>query len=218
MPTILCEVCGAPFQVRPYRAKTARFCSKRCGGSWHCRNRLNTGSKPHMLGNKYGQGKRPTNAFVSEAVRGERNLRWTERLKLTCAFCKQPFEAIPWVVRQNNNKALFCSVQCRSRYRSVFLSGPNAADWKGGKTTYRGPDWPEARTRVIVEQRGFCAHCSVFKGKRLPVHHIKPFRDFLTSREANQRGNLIGLCPRCHMRMENGKAPLGPVLSLPVPP
>jgi predicted HNH restriction endonuclease len=34
------------------------------------------------------------------------------------------------------------------------------------------------------------------------VHHIRPFREFRDSAEANQRENLIGLCQSCHMKTE----------------
>lgn len=201
MATNICTICQRPFTPRrPCQIKTARFCSRRCGGKWHTRTRLNTGSKPYMRGNQFRKGIPPTNPLTSERAKAIHTKG--ETLPLVCHFCGNPFEVRAWVARQPSNTNKFCSVQCRSRFRSVFLSGPNAPDWKDGKTTYRGSDWPAARIQVIVKQRGFCAHCGVFRGKRLPVHHIKPFREFATSKEANQRSNLIGLCQRCHMRME----------------
>jgi hypothetical protein len=30
MKTLKCETCGVPFEVKPYREKTARFCSSKC--------------------------------------------------------------------------------------------------------------------------------------------------------------------------------------------
>jgi predicted HNH restriction endonuclease len=36
----------------------------------------------------------------------------------------------------------------------------------------------------------------------LPVHHIKPFREFDHPEEANKPENLIGLCQSCHMKRE----------------
>jgi hypothetical protein len=205
MITICCEVCGEPFEVKPYRVKTARFCSFKCSGFWHARQRLNTGSKPHMRGNKYRLGKKPTNAGIPSELRGDKHPKWTPRLSFTCAFCEATFQKVAWLARKHDHTNRFCSALCRSRYRSVFLSGSNAPDWKGGRVNYRGLDWPQARTQVIVEQRGYCAHCEVFKGKSLPVHHIKPFREFPTSKEANRRDNLIGLCQRCHMKVENAR-------------
>jgi hypothetical protein len=58
-----CEVCGGVFQVKAYRAKTARFCSFKCGGSWHAKKRLPTVVSAAMKGNKRREGLPPSNAF-----------------------------------------------------------------------------------------------------------------------------------------------------------
>lgn len=51
MIALACEICGTPFQVKPYRAKTARFCSRRCGGTWHLRHRKIHLLAPDLRGN-----------------------------------------------------------------------------------------------------------------------------------------------------------------------
>lgn len=70
-----CEECGASYEVKPYRAATARFCSQVCGGAWHARTRLNVGPKEHMRGNKLRAGLRPSNAFEAS------NKPWNKDLK-----------------------------------------------------------------------------------------------------------------------------------------
>ena len=64
MITIICEICGRSFQVKNYRAKTARFCSQQCGGVWHAKNRLAQYKHTFTSENaprRYGQV--PPNAF-----------------------------------------------------------------------------------------------------------------------------------------------------------
>lgn len=63
MITLQCEICGGNFYVKPYRVKTARFCSKQCGGVWHAKTRLPEHVRKHAKGNKYRLGKTPANAF-----------------------------------------------------------------------------------------------------------------------------------------------------------
>lgn len=188
-----CGSCGKPVSVRPveHEAGRGRYCSRRCAG---------------LVSGKAKLAKRSVYEANSGSFKAGEHLntnhpRWVEPIRFTCEFCGSGFELKPWVVRQNGG-ARFCSKQCRSRYRSVFMSGSNAPDYVGGKLTYRGPDWIEARTVVIVDQKGACAHCGKFLGKKLPVHHIKPFREFETSGEANVRSNLVGLCQSCHMKAE----------------
>lgn len=56
MVNLTCEICGGSFSVRNYRAKSARFCSQRCGGAWHARERLSKRDTSYMLGNKWAAG------------------------------------------------------------------------------------------------------------------------------------------------------------------
>lgn len=195
-----CGVCGATMKVRPLVNARTKFCSRSCAAKHHAPAKLRPNTKPTRTSYRKGDNL------------GAAHPRWKERIQFVCEFCDQPFGVVPWQARQKGQKNRFCSAVCRSRFRSVFLSGPNAPDYVGGETTYRGPDWPEARAAVIVDQKGFCAHCRVFVGKSLPVHHIRSYRLFASSVEANVRSNLIGLCQSCHMKEEHRTA------SAPEPP
>jgi hypothetical protein len=59
---IVCEVCRATFTVRPYRATTARFCSRRCGGAWHAKQRFVGAPRPWVREalTTHGMSKTPT--------------------------------------------------------------------------------------------------------------------------------------------------------------
>ncbi len=66
-----CEVCKKEFGVRPYRAKIAKYCSRRCSsmGRYHKMRELGYGlpvaGKSHLIGNTHRKGHRPTNAFLN---------------------------------------------------------------------------------------------------------------------------------------------------------
>lgn len=207
-----CECCGRAFEVtqREVNRGRGRFCSRSCHGKVRGAAVLKTTSP---RGPNRGSFRKGENV-------GESHPRFVPRLRFRCEFCESDFEVQAWVAKQTTNRNRFCSARCRSRHRSVFGSGPNAPDYVGGKVTYRGPNWIEARTAVIVAQKGACAHCGVFRGKRLPVHHIKPFREFESYVEANRRENLIGLCQSCHMKAERPvtkRRRVGPPSSSPRP-
>lgn len=63
MITKVCEVCGNSFDVKPYRETKTRFCSKKCGGTWHCRERLNKTTKPWAAANLDGHRGNNTTSF-----------------------------------------------------------------------------------------------------------------------------------------------------------
>jgi len=63
MVTLTCEICGESFEVKPYREKTARFCSRKCGGVWHAKTRLPSIVSKAMKGNTLRKGLHPTNSF-----------------------------------------------------------------------------------------------------------------------------------------------------------
>lgn len=194
-----CEVCNKLFSVRPYREKTARFCSQVCGGKWHMSVRKMSGD--HKIGNKYRKGMRPTNAFTSERVK---SMNTVESLKFSCSECFRDFELKPWLARQNKSKSgmRFCSKDCYASYASKNLSGKNSPLWVGGPTTYRGRGWLDARLKAVERDNGTCQRCGLSVGKSIPVHHKKPFRLFECHEEANSLDNLICLCQSCHMKVE----------------
>ena len=194
MITKTCEICGCTFEVRPYRANTARFCSFACGGKWHAQNR----GLPHdhLKGNQFRKGKRPVNAFTSEQVSGENSPVWKESITTSCLHCGKTFERKPWMVRQNETK--FCSQEC---YKAHNV-GEYHWHYQGGPVTYRGRSWTAARKAAVERDNGTCQQCGKVVGKSIPVHHIKPYRTFPTPEEANSLDNLICLCQSCHMKKE----------------
>ena len=66
MIELTCEGCGAAFLVKNYRRHTAKYCSFACSkpfiGAKSSAAQIGK-PKPHMIGNKYGVGHKPTNAF-----------------------------------------------------------------------------------------------------------------------------------------------------------
>jgi 5-methylcytosine-specific restriction endonuclease McrA len=196
-----CEVCGCSFRVKPYRATKARFCSQKCGGTWHQSQRPTMGNR-FAAGNKLRTGLRPTNAFTSEQVAGSANPKWTESIALVCGGCDSHFSHKPWLFRQNKSKngLRFCTDLCRRTY----MRGENHPRYIGGPLTYRGQTWPVRRAAAIERDNGTCQDklCGVFVGDSIPVHHIRPFRLFDNEDEANRLENLICYCQSCHMKHE----------------
>lgn len=194
MVTKACEVCGQPFQVKPYRAQTARFCSQQCGGKWHMANRTIKG--PDMRGNTYRKGLRPTNAFTSDQVRGEKNAKWVQPVTLTCQHCGEEFALKPWIARQRPR--MFCTAQCRYAHNR----GENHWHYLGGPLTYRGRSWRAQRALAVARDNGACQDCGKVLGHSIPVHHVRPYRAFASEQEANALENLVCLCQSCHMKRE----------------
>ncbi|MGN8022287.1 HNH endonuclease [Phyllobacterium sp. 22229] len=198
--TNICKECGIGYSVRPYRREKTLFCSFKCGGRFRARTTLNVGPKPHMVGNNLRAGLRPANAFVSNEIRGSANPNWKDGLELLCNHCGTGFSQKPWMARQNG-VAKFCGRPCFEA--SGCFDGEKSTGYVGGVTTYRGKGWPTIRAAVVADQDGNCDSCGKHVGKSLPVHHKRPFREFTSADEANERRNLIGLCQSCHMKVEH---------------
>ncbi len=199
MKNTTCEICGKVFLVKPYRMKSARFCSHACGGKWHMANRVMRG--PSLAGNTLRVGIAPSNKGEPSAMKG-RKLVLHESFE--CAFCKIRFQIAPWLARQNKTVSgkRFCSKSCHSEYRKIYESGKNSPAWVGGPATYRGRGWMTARLIAVNRDGGICQDCGKHIGNSIPVHHVRPFRFFDSSAEANHPDNLLCLCPPCHMKAE----------------
>ena len=196
--SLVCEECSRDYSVRPYRSMLSRFCSFECSGRFRARETLNVGPKPHLIGNKFRVGKRPTNAFEPGRV-GSASPSWKEGIKRTCENCGNGFCQKEWLARQNG-LARFCGRDCF--IASGIFRSERSPCYVGGITTYRGKGWLKIRAKVVAEQAGDCKHCGKHVGAAMPVHHIVPFRLFSSADEANARGNLVGLCQSCHMKAE----------------
>lgn len=106
----------------------------------------------------------------------------------------------------NKFKYHFCGSECRKSNLDYVNRGKNSYLFKDGKTCLkRGIGWTKIR-REVRERDGFaCRVCGKTEeelGKKLDVHHIKPYREFKTSQEANVYENLISLCSSCHHKIE----------------
>ena len=191
-----CEVCGVSFERR-VNGNPHRFCSRSCGGKWHMDNRVMRG--PSLVGNQLRKGIKPTNAFTPEQVRGSSNPKWVEPLRLICEHCKQEFERKPWEVKRGG-AGRFCGRTCFAA--SGVFAGEKSSTWVGGPKTYRGRTWRKARLLAVVRDKGGCVLCGTVIGQSIPVHHVRPFREFDSEIEANQLSNLVCLCNSCHARHE----------------
>lgn len=88
-----------------------------------------------------------------------------------------------------------------------YESGEEHWAWKGGYE-YRGPNWSEARRKVLNRDNHSCRTCGREKeklGRNPDVHHIKPVLEWDVEREyaeMNDGSNLICLCRKCHLNLE----------------
>ena len=129
MITKTCEICGCLFQVKNYRAKTARFCSQKCGGVWHAKTRLPEVVRKSMQGNKWRSGKRPSNAFSCGNTPWNRNKKGihlspaTEFKKGAESNRKEPVGSVKIRSTKNGCRRAFVKVsQPRSwKLRAVYV-------------------------------------------------------------------------------------------------
>jgi DEAD/DEAH box helicase domain-containing protein len=79
--------------------------------------------------------------------------------------------------------------------------------WRGDPNRY-GPTWAQQRDLARARDNYCCQVCGLPEGSSATrpgahhVHHKVPFRHFASSERANQLDNLVTLCPRCHLRVE----------------
>lgn len=75
--------------------------------------------------------------------------------------------------------------------------------WNNDPNQY-GPNWEIQRQKARERDQFRCQICGIpERGRSHDVHHIRPFRTFLSFFDANQLSNLITLCPTCHQRAED---------------
>lgn len=220
MKTIMCEVCGQPFEVKPYRAAIAKYCSMTC------RNKAFLGKIPANKGRvtnqvvltceycgkefirigsrlKHGRGKHCSPECQYAAIK-ERPKKVTQ---FTCLNCNKEFFIINSKIKQHKGIGKYCSRQCRDNHR-IGQNHPGFIN--GDKINWHGPNWYSQRRKTLKRDNYTCQNCGLIEqgslnqfGQSLAVHHKIPFRKFDGDyKEANHLSNLITLCHSCHRQAE----------------
>ena len=127
-------------------------------------------------------------------------LGWGSKL-FHCEWCGKEFRRRNAQQKQFN----FCSRKCMGKWQSAHKNGSNSPTWKGGYNGYYGSDWKKNQRAARRRDNYICQGCGKSQkivGYTLEIHHIKPFRLFLNSFEANCLKNLIALCRPCHIKAD----------------
>lgn len=133
-----------------------------------------------------------------------------------CLQCGKNFKVYLGWIKKGGGK--YCSSDCSAKAHS----GKNSNLWKGGHINYYGPNWQKQRRKARKRDGNKCKYCSKTEkqnGKKLDVHHIKPFREFNyipdknnNYKKANKLTNLICLCTGCHKLAEHGNIAIQPYM------
>ena len=192
-----CRQCLGSFSVEPYRKYTAIYCSKKCQNGF-----INS----HRIGTHLSESTKRKIGLANSKSRGGMTMVDRE-----CLFCKKQFKTRLAFVKQGGGK--FCSVQCRanstigkkfSPEHLANISGSNASNWQGGKTSQsqiirHRKEMRLWRESVFKRDNWTCQECKV-KGGILNAHHIKPFSLFPELIFAIDNG--VTLCVKCHVKTD----------------
>jgi len=223
-----CKYCDSEFET--YKSRKRKFCSQNCSSRWQSDN-LTGKNHPHYQKvkincencgsvikvapcnkdrKKYCSKKCQYEHF-SNRFSGKNNPFYKAKIKLECENCKENFQVIP-----SRADRKFCSENCfneflEGRERKNFQA-ENHPKWKGGYNIPRGANWQAQRTSALKRDNYECQSCGICNqehkqkhGYELDVHHITPHRKFDNKKKANELSNLITLCRRCHIDIEEGK-------------
>lgn len=195
-----CTCCGKEF--RPQKSN-AKYCSLECRQN-HCRVTI-----PCIYcGKEFVKRKKDTRQqdFCSKECKSA-----SVRVDCTCKQCGKEFTLTIGKIN-NGQKGVFCSNKCQGEWMSNNLTGENSTRWRGGTVRYYGPDWERQRDIARKRDNYTCQDCGITEkefGKKLEVHHKKPFKSFGyipikndNHKQANDLSNLITLCIPCHKRAE----------------
>jgi hypothetical protein len=188
---VTCRRCGKDFAVHPYRALTARYCSRSCHNAaaplmpFRCEMCGTTFSR---YASWTGRARFCSNECRARAMTlrtGEDAPAWKPKPAIICEWCGKLFEVSPC----RDGKARFCSRSCRGKAHFGILSGA----WRGGRSRQgHPPEFNKAlRDRIHARDGGLCVLCGA-QGRN--VHHID------ANKAHNHERNLVLLCLQCHRR------------------
>lgn len=228
---ISCKRCQVEVSIVPSKLGKTKFCSKTCYDQWQresgevgekhhnyskialtCANCEKAFSRSrHRVKSQVNHFCGPTcrSSWQAKAMLGANNPVYS-RKQVTCEHCNAVLERI--AARLRNNKWHFCGHKCYGAWRNGRFTADQNGAWLGGYKNYYGPNWRSQQKKARQRDADTCQSCGVTKaelGKKLDVHHVKPFRLFgyvkgenKNYKLANDLDNLLSLCSSCHMQTE----------------
>lgn len=224
----ICQHCSSTFAVNPKKlSKGQKFCSRAC---WRASLFRQVSRTCETCGLEFSVHRARGHArFCS------RECQATKIIK-QCPVCKAEITA----KRSAAPKRLTCSRRCLAVLRGIENRSPRQGQkksteerekiseglrkhykWSPAKHwNYQGGPWKSRRggwlrQREAARERDgntcqACLRSAASLGKNIPIHHIKPYREFADPEAANDLDNLISLCQSCHMKAEHGKISIIP--------
>ena len=139
-----------------------------------------------------------------------------DKVSVNCSSCGEGIKVYPYRIKENKNNRFFCDNKCQGDWWSDNLTGEDHPLHIDGDYSDRfGSKWHIKREKCLKRDSFECKVCGLSYdnhiekfGKGLEVHHIKPRRKFykdekLSIDEANKMSNLVTLCKKHHVQVEN---------------
>lgn len=174
----LCETCKKEFSYYPSTYKKRRFCSKKCD---------NIAKKTERLGMKFSVEHRENLRLAHIGKVGY----WKDKKRSPEDIKKF---RISHLGKKQSNETILKRIK----------KGKEHYNWQGGITPLtrkrtRGFFWKQTANKIRERDNNTCQLCKFEgNGKKLPVHHIIPFK----VSKNNKPNNLITLCQSCHVKLE----------------
>lgn len=167
---LACKQCNGTFTVRPYRAETAKYCSRRCQA---LHTRVLHGTNCATCGEYFARiTGRPNKAKYCSRKCYHKAMNTKGTVTYSCRHCSAEFLDAP------SHKRAFCSRKCNQEHR--------LKTWNPSFIWIRKAMWARG---LITE----CERCGYdTEPLILGIHH----RD--RNRKNNKPDNLEVLCPTCH--------------------
>lgn len=204
----VCLRCNEEFDASCFDVKRGygNYCSRLCAArdQW-------AGCQDEMVCETCGESILVANSKIKNGAKYcspecYRMARMSTTEMVPCEVCGKEIR----VTRSKKRRGVgrFCSRKCFG----IGKSGPNATNWKGGKTPEKvlircRRDYAEWREMVFARDDWACQDCGVRSNKQnhlvINAHHVFSFAEFPEHRLAVWNG--VTLCLDCHKKIHFGE-------------
>lgn len=215
MPTLICQVCGKEFEVKPSEVRQGRkYCSLGCYATVRGKARRNRvivdceicGKPISLQPSEIAKGRKHCSRECASKARSQlppdQHSNWRGgKVERTCKQCGKQFKAELNQVK--NGGGIFCCRKCLNQWIAENRSGENHYNWQGGKSFEPYPlGWKRSlKEKIRAYEDHRCAICgSTSDSRALSVHHIDYDKHNLSEE------NLVALCQICHSRTNRRRA------------